>query len=125
MMSDSSNARLSMLVEGLLAQTREGTRSWSETEEDFVFECDTPRAAVRIESLDRDDGAPFRIVVLNSSGREVESLSSSARGLDPLDADGFAELYLLAKRSALGTDELIDDLFEELGIGAPEGKESA
>lgn len=125
MMSDSSSsARLMKLVEGLLAQTRDGARKWSETEQDFVFECDTPRAAVRIESVDRDDGSPYRIVVLNSSGREVESLTSTARGLDPLDTDTFAELYQLAKRSALGADELIDDLFDELGIDA-EGQESA
>lgn len=123
-MSDSTSNRLIKLVHGLLAQTREGSRSWSETEQEFVFECDTPRAAVRIESIDRDDSLPFRIVVLNSSGREVESLSSTSRSLDPLDHDAFAELYQLAKRSALGADELIDDLFDELGIDA-EGKETA
>jgi hypothetical protein len=134
MMNEPSSARLMKLVEGLLAQTREGLREWSETDQDFVFDCDTPRAAVRIESLDRDDGPPFRIVVLNSSGKEVESLNSTARGLDTFDIGAFAELYQLAKRSALGADELIDDLFEELGISAAaedaeakgvEGKESA
>ena len=116
MMNDQDKSRLMELVTGLLRRTEEGSIEWEELEEDFVYQCHTPRADIQIESVDRDDGPPYRIVILNSSGREIESLTSTAKPLDPVARDDFDTLYRLAKRQALGADELIDDLFENLGI---------
>jgi hypothetical protein len=121
MMKEQDNGRLLNLVTALVGRTQEGTIEWQELDEDFVYQCDTPRAIIRIESIDRDDSGPYRVVIMNSAGREIESLSSSTLGLDPVVHEDFGTLYRLAKRQALRTDELIDDLFEDLGI--PKAKE--
>jgi hypothetical protein len=102
------------LVMVLLAKSKHGQLDWRPTLSNEVFQVASKDNTVRI-SDDEADG--YRISIFNSDGQLVESFGpdSLAEGTPVGWVKVFGELFDLARRTALGTDKVLDDLLKSLG----------
>ena len=122
--------KLATIAEKLLEQSRLGQVGWSDTADEDRFSAVYPEHSVTISSELRErpvasaflDPISFRpprteryrvygLAVHDGLGREVESVAVNDRE-DNYQA--FEELFQLARRKALKTDEVLDDLLERL-----------
>jgi hypothetical protein len=95
-----------------------------------AYAYSTPTATVVVGSSDGDGQNPFYLQILDSDGTTVESFAVPFSDLRPstgeeppeiprdaLDMeDRVRDLYMLARRGALRTDSVLDDLAAELDI---------
>ena len=114
-MSTEENRRLLVLCERLADATWARTAEWTREGEDlFVWVGD--RGSVSIGSRDQDGEPPYQLVVLNAGGERLEELTSQLLGDDRPAAwnEPLADLYRVARRSALRADDVIDALIEAI-----------
>lgn len=110
-----TRAPVIMLCERLAAATVSRAAEWrSDSEDQYVWERD--EGSVKVGSRDRDGQPPYEMAIFNSDGERVDDLVSALVDDDvPADWNApLAELYRVARRSALGADELIDALMAAL-----------
>ena len=111
----SDHARLISLCERLSDATLAGGAKWrGEGEDHYIWE--RPEGSVAVEARDRDGQPPYQLIVLNGNQEKVEELSSALVDDDepaPWNQP-LAELYRVARRSALNADEIIDALMAAL-----------
>ncbi len=115
MASPGDSDRVITLCERLAAATLARRAEWRGRGEDvFVWEHD--RGSVSIGSRDKDGQPPYDLSIYNPSGEKVEELTSQlVEGDRPADwNEPLAELYRVARRSALHADEIIDGLIDAL-----------
>ena len=115
MTQDLEKQHVSMLAERLAAATSTGNARWDLREPD-VYSWSSAKGAVSIASRDRDGDAPYEVTVYNSAEQKVDELTSELLAGDrpaPWN-DALAELYRVARRSALRADEIIDALIDAL-----------
>jgi hypothetical protein len=106
------NDGMVVLCERLAHATRTGDAEWRVDAEDrFVWER-PQQASISIGSRDKDGEPPYQLVLFNANGDKVEELTSQLVGHDEPARwnEPLAALYRAARRSALGADELIDEL---------------
>ena len=107
--------RLVVLCRRLAEATAVGGAEWRmDAEDTFVWE--ESEGAVAIKSRDRDGEPPFELTVHNPDGQKVEERVSALVGDDqpaPWN-EPLAELYRVARRSALHADDVIDGLIEAI-----------
>lgn len=111
----SDHALLISLCERLSESTLAGGAKWrGEGEDHYIWE--RPEGSVAVEARDRDGQPPYQLIVLNGNQEKVEELSSALVDDDepaPWNQP-LAELYRVARRSALNADEIIDALMAAL-----------
>ena len=103
--------RLIDLCTRLADATRAGAVEWRrEGEDEYLWE--QPEGAVAIAARDRDGQPPYELSVYNGSQEQVEELESALVDDDqPAPWNGpLAELYRVARRSALRADDIIEAL---------------
>ena len=111
--------RLLELAYTLLARSKSGAIKWVAAEGTDAFVYSGSKAAVVVRTQDRDGQAPYLMTLYDGAGSAVEGASST-------DNDEWhfvlADLYQLARRSALSIDEVLDSLLSDLGgpAGPPE-----
>jgi hypothetical protein len=116
------HARLIVLCERLADATLAGATEWrGEGDDHYLWERE--EGTVSIGARDRDGQPPYELAVFNSGGEKVEELASALVDDDrPAEwNEPLAELYRVARRSALHADEIIDALLNALparGVGA-------
>ena len=107
--------RVIVLCERLAEATRLGSVEWvTEGEDTYVWEHD--EGVVVIGTRDRDGQPPHALSISNSDGEQVEDLASALVDDDqpaPWNVP-LADLYRVARRSALHADEIIDALIAAL-----------
>jgi hypothetical protein len=107
--------RLIVLCTRLVEATRAGEAEWrAEGEDTYVWE--RPEGIVAIGTRDRDGQPPHDLSIFNGAREKVEELASALVEDDqpaPWNAP-LADLYLVARRSALHADEIIDELIAAL-----------
>jgi hypothetical protein len=111
----SENAALVTLCERLASATLARQAEWrGEGEDRYVWE--RPEGAVTITSRDRDGELPYVLSVANPRGELVDELASDLAENDEPAAwnAALAELYRVARRSAMRADEVIDALMQGL-----------
>jgi hypothetical protein len=109
------HARLIVLCEHLSEATLAGHAEWrGEGEDHYIWE--RPEGAVAVDARDRDGEPPYQLTVLNPNQEKVEELTSALVDDDQPAAwnDPLAELYRVARRSALHADDIIEALIEAL-----------
>jgi hypothetical protein len=127
MSTDYETTRLSMLSRELAAATLQRTARWKEKDGD-VYSWSASEGLVTVASRDRDGEPPYEFAVYTPGGAKVDELVSE---LLPDDQpapwnEPLAELYRVARRSALGGDDIIDALIERLHHAAADhGTESS
>lgn len=103
--------RLIELCTRLAEATRTGAVEWRrEGEDEYLWELS--EGAVSIAARDRDGQPPYELSVYNGSQEQVEELESALVDDDqPAPWNGpLAELYRVARRSALRADDIIEAL---------------
>jgi ankyrin repeat protein len=107
--------RLVLLCERLADATAARRVEWRLEQEDrFVWLRED--GSVSITSRDHDGDPPYELAVLNAGGEPVDELSSDLVGEDepaPWN-EPLADLYRVARRSALRADDIIDALIDAL-----------
>jgi hypothetical protein len=107
--------RMTTLARQLGAATLQRTARWDQKEID-VYSWGASEGLVTVASRDRDGEPPYELTVYTPAGAKVDELMSE---LLPDDQpapwnEPLAELYRVARRSALGADDIIDALIERL-----------
>ena len=107
--------RLILLCQRLVTATTYGEAEWQGDDEDR-FTWVNPEGAVTIGTRDRDGQPPYELAIMNRDGQRVEQLFSALVGDDEPARwnEHLAELYRVARRSALHADEIIDALIAAL-----------
>lgn len=103
------------LCERLANATSARAAEWRlEGEDRYIWE--RPEGRVAIGARDRDGEPPYELAVLNGDGDKVEELASALVDDDrPAEWNGaLAELYRVARSSALHADEIIEALIRAL-----------
>jgi hypothetical protein len=116
------HARLIVLCERLADATAARATEWRGEGNDH-FRWERSEGTVSIGARDRDGQPPYELAIFNSDGERVEELASAlvdderpAEWNEPL-----AELYRVARRSALHADEIIEALMQTLPRQASDG----
>ena len=120
------HARLIVLCERLADATLAGATDWrGEGNDHYLWERE--EGTLSIGARDRDGQPPYDLAVFNSNGEKVDELASALVDDDrPAEwNEPLAELYRVARRSALHADEIIEALMNALpapraGYGATE-----
>jgi hypothetical protein len=115
MNNDLEKEHLTTLAQRLAVATGQRAARW-ELKGDDVYSWAAPEGTVTIASRDRDGEPPYELTVYNAAAEKVDELASELLGDDqpaPWN-DELAELYRLARRSALGADDIIEALLERL-----------
>jgi hypothetical protein len=110
--------RVIVLCKRLAEATSSGDVEWRAEDEDWYL-WEHPEGAVAIGARDRDGQPPYELQIMNGEGQRVEQLLSALVADDqpaPWN-EPLAELYRLARRSALHADEIIDALIAGLQSG--------
>jgi hypothetical protein len=109
------NDRIVILCRRLAAATAARRAEWRVDGDDmFVWERD--EGGVSIRSRDGDGEPPFELAVYNPGGQKVEERASAlVEGDRPAPWNGpLADLYGVARRTALRADDIIDALIERI-----------
>ena len=112
-----NHARLIALCDRLAEATLAGGVEWRREDQDtYIWE--RKEGAVSIGARDHDGQPPYELSVFNSGGLKVEEIASALVENDlPADWNGpLAELYRIARRSALHADEIIEALMNALPV---------
>ena len=127
MSSDYEMNRLTTLARQLGVATLQRVVRWEQKDSD-LYGWGASEGLVTVASRDRDGEPPYQLTVYTAAGAKVDELMSE---LLPDDQpapwnEPLAELYRVARRSALGADDIIDALIERLHEAADdEGSGSA
>jgi hypothetical protein len=122
MSNDLEKERLGTLAQELAPVTTHRAVSW-ERKDDDVYSWSADEGTVTIASRDSDGEPPYELTVYNSAGEKVDALGSELVADDepaPWNR-ALAELYRVARRSALGADDIVDALLARLR-GAGDGE---
>jgi hypothetical protein len=107
--------RVIVLCERLAEATRQGNVEWK-TEGDDLYVWEHFEGVVTIGTRDRDGQPPHALSIFNGEREKVEELGSALVEDDqpaPWNVP-LADLYRVARRSALHADEIIDALISAL-----------
>jgi hypothetical protein len=111
--------RILELVARLDHATQQGSVEWKTSDRRAAFEYSTSNASVVVATVDDDGTSPYIVEVYDDKGIVVDSLRTSQRVeggkqvAQPWNVP-VAELYDSARRSALNTNKVIDDLMRGL-----------
>lgn len=122
MATEAPSDRLIELCTRLAGATGAGAVEWRrEGEDEYVWE--RPEGIVAIAARDRDGQPPYELAIYNGSHEQVEELESALVDDDqPAPWNGpLAELYRLARRSALRADDIIEALVAAIPAGREAG----
>jgi ankyrin repeat protein len=108
------HARLIVFCDRLAHATLSAAAEWR-GEGDDHYKWERAEGSVSIGARDRDGQAPYELAVFNGAGDKVEELVSALVDDEPAEwNEPLAELYRVARRSALHADEIIEALMKAL-----------
>jgi hypothetical protein len=108
----STEERIEELIELLIRGTSNRSLRWETTADEDAFRLSSPTANIRLaksEGFNQEAMEPYTsriLTVLNDKGRVVEQYYPEGA----TEQSRFDELFLLARRSACRTDEILDGL---------------
>lgn len=106
---------LDQVLTGLVQRTAEGKLKWSRTvQEDRYATSVDAISLVIVEEIDFDRGGIYRLDIMDESGDLVESLRHEDTTSEQ-DKE-LARLYILARRSALNLDTVLQKLAKGLEL---------
>jgi hypothetical protein len=110
-----SNNEMMDLVGRLFIATRQGRIKWQDTAEEEMFRTNFKQGSVRVGVVggyneEVGEFQQFKIVVLNKEGKIADEYIPDSAS----DISRCKELFVLARRSARDTDNVLSEIFEEL-----------
>jgi hypothetical protein len=117
------HAQLIELCERLADATAARVAEWK-LDGDDRYLWERPEGRISIGARDRDGEPPYELTVYNGDGEKVEELASALVDDDrPAAWNGaLAELYRVARSSALHADEIIEALMRAIPTRGKKGK---
>ncbi|GAA2738849.1 hypothetical protein [Actinocorallia aurantiaca] len=115
-----TDPRIFAIVKHLYRLTKYGRIEWTivlEGDREDIFEYSSTSSTVRLGSMDGDSSPPFFMEIYDSRGIKVESAYRIASNFDPDENqffDDVSNLYSIARRGALQTDKILDQLLADL-----------
>ncbi len=107
-LGDKMADKLIQIAELVYQKTANGEINWEKTPDDNTFQTSFPRYSVLVQ--DANDTIVFKIC--NEEGQVIERLSEGQAS-----NAGFAnlrDLYVTARRTAMGVDEALDEILQTL-----------
>lgn len=115
--------KIAAVVDRLLGLTKNNELVWETTETEEVFQVSFANSSIKlsyrptVEEDTEDDDIDYVVTVLNNSGLVVEEVSDiELRDYMTDSFDKLDELYELARGYALGTEQILDSLIDELEL---------
>jgi hypothetical protein len=116
-----SNEKIILLLQRLHEKTLKGLIAWESTELDDVFQYTMPEVSIRISkkrSRQYQDSYDFILTIYNQEGTLIEEIADTDLK-DEIIVSGtvydlMKDIYENARRIALGVDQAIDRILEEL-----------
>ncbi len=115
-----SNPKFVLLLKRLLEKTKLGRLKWQATSSPYAFRVGFERGLVRVglDAIEDDDepagtGSHYAVLIA-PPGQVLESVSGKIPSDGPLPGDLLEELYAAARRTALDTDEVIEELLSHV-----------
>lgn len=115
-----SNPKFEKMIQRLIQKTDEGTANWQETSRPNVFALSLADFSVLLRQVDSEEavGIDVLVEIVNKDGKVIDSV----RDVDSVPEFGdphewykrMSDLYKAARRKAMGVDEALDKLLEEL-----------
>lgn len=110
-----ANAKMISLLRKLLSKTRESGLQWQEDPFEDAFYATIAGSAIYVKSIENK----ITIELRNTSGTILDNVSDDDSALEYEDRLSVRELFELARRYALGTDDVIDKVISELDDEIP------
>lgn len=109
-------AEVTDILTKLLERTNQDKVSWQSTVDESTFLAVLGNTSVSIDEEYGDYGQlQYVFKILNQEGREIERLGSNTLNTSGESShDELSELYIKARRVALGVDGQLDNLLQEL-----------
>lgn len=107
-----ADTRLAQIAEQLLEKSRLDQVAWQETVVEDVYALNLADSSVMVEQR----GDRVRLRVLNESGTELEATSWAQPGSWDALSVALTELFQLARKRALQTDERLDALLQAMQV---------
>jgi hypothetical protein len=102
------NQKTAQLINALIDATSEGRLEWSKLPSEETYRVALDQDAIRIEKVENC----YAISIFNNDGDMVE-MEAALEG--ELEYSSLEKLYLLARRSSLKVNDLIDRLINKIG----------
>ena len=117
-----NNEKLLKIAKKLIERSQAGEIGWSETADANTYSAAFPEYSVTIAHYraPNDFLGIYAFSVYNEKGTEIESVRGdnivkfTDQGIDETSAQQLAPLYEVARRQALKSDEILDDLLTRL-----------
>jgi hypothetical protein len=123
-MASNKNATL---LKRILERTREGTIEWEATRLDETFQASFPNYSIRISrthyepEYPGDESIDYKLHIYNKEGKLIEEMYPADIGGDVGNPFRMLEeTFRLARRTAFGVEEALDELISALGEGEDE-----
>ena len=111
-----ASEKFSTLLRKLLSKTREKDINWHETADENAFRIALGDGLIRVEYYTDADGDTFYAAYLqNRKGRTLDQLGPLYQGSPTKEL--LFELYEVARISALGVDDLLESMAEDVELG--------
>jgi hypothetical protein len=104
------------IVDSLVEQTRNRRLTWREGESKWVFLVSLERYSIKLVDSGQDIGTEYNLSLINNEGKEIDSFT--VRRLDP-GFQGMQSLWESARRNALGLEEALKEIEQELRALGP------
>lgn len=101
------------LVQRVLEQSRAGKVDWEETANSNEFIVTRGNLSILISEKWQNDNSLIVITILNDDGDVIESFNDEEWGSDGDVYELFRDLYNIARRYAMGTEQALDQLLAE------------
>ena len=105
---------LGQILAGLVKRTAEGKLKWSRTVQDDRFVTSVDAISVAIVDTEHPRISSYRLDILDESGETIDSLSHQDTTEE--EDEQLARLYVLARRSALDIDSVLEKLAKGLEL---------
>ena len=106
---------LGQILDGLIQRTTEGKLKWRRSVRDDQFVVSVDAISIVIQELPPRGGDPnYRLEILDENGRTVEVLHYDNSNSE--QDKQMASLFVLARRSALNIDSVLQKLAEALEL---------
>lgn len=118
-----SYKKIANIIEKIYEKTTENTVQWEETETSDIFQVSFSNYALRIskKQLSQDiDDCDFMIEVINTLGETIEYVKDE--DISSLIENSYYKMkltYESARKKALGVDDALDSILNELNDGIP------
>lgn len=111
-----AGSKIARIIQGVDRQTKAGKIDWETTETEGVFQASFANYSIRLSCSEAEAGLDYWFVIINNEGLAIESVSDVQLSQEINAAYRFMEnLYVNARRAALGVDKALDDLLNIFG----------